>query len=127
MQFYHSNHYLWGTEGFSVMCGGHAQMGGAQTSSVIIDMQYLNTVEVIEPTEDGEYAILKIGGGSKGGHVYDALDGTDWAFLGPRAVTIGEHHYLAMSQIKVLISGRRWWLPSGWWYRLSNWKIRHRR
>ncbi|KAF8913671.1 FAD-binding domain-containing protein [Mucidula mucida] len=94
MQFYHSNHYLWGTEGFSVMCGGHAQMGGAQTSSVIIDMQYLNTVEVIEPTEDGEYAILKIGGGSKGGHVYDALDGTGWAFLGPRAVTIGAGGFL---------------------------------
>ncbi|KAI9739698.1 MAG: hypothetical protein M1834_006417 [Cirrosporium novae-zelandiae] len=94
MQFYSNAYALWGDEGFAIMCGGHADFGGAQSSSVIIDLQEMDSTQVFEPTETDEYAILKIGGGSKAGHVYDALDGTGWAFLGPRAATIGSGGFL---------------------------------
>lgn len=35
------------------------------------------------------WPVLKIGGGNDAGDVYNALDGTGWAFLGPRAASIG--------------------------------------
>lgn len=89
MQFYSAYHALW-EDGFAVMCGGHFSSGGAQSRSLIIDMQNLNSVVVNDPVDDQEPAILKIGGGTKSGHVYDELDGTGWAFLGARSTTIGK-------------------------------------
>lgn len=88
MQFYSKYHALW-EDGFSIMCGGHFSSGGAQSKSLIVDMQNLNNVIVNDPVDDSEPAILKIGGGTKSGHVYDELDGTGWAFLGARSTTIG--------------------------------------
>lgn len=32
---------------------------------------------------------MKVGGGNDAGDVYNALDGSGWAFLGPRAASIG--------------------------------------
>lgn len=89
MQFYSIYHSLW-KDGFAVMCGGHFSSGGAQSHSLIIDLQNMNNVIVNDPVDEQEPAILKIGGGTKSGHVYDMLDGTGWAFLGARSTTIGE-------------------------------------
>lgn len=95
MQFYSNNHPLW-TDGFAIMGGGHADFGGAQSPSIIIDLQKLGSTEIVTnpPTNSSEYAILKIGGGSEAGDVYDSLDGTGWAFLGPRAASIGVGGFL---------------------------------
>ncbi|KAK0650251.1 putative FAD-linked oxidoreductase YgaK [Lasiodiplodia hormozganensis] len=95
MQFYSNNHPLW-TDGFAIMGGGHADFGGAQSPSIIIDLQKLGSTEIvtIPPSNSSEYAILKIGGGSEAGDVYDTLDGTGWAFLGPRAASIGVGGFL---------------------------------
>ncbi|GME36560.1 putative FAD binding domain protein [Neofusicoccum parvum] len=96
MQFYSSVHALWGDAGFAIMGGGHADFGGAQSPSVIIDLAKLNSTDIVThpPENSTEYAILKIGGGSEAGDVYDALDGTGWAFLGPRAASIGVGGFL---------------------------------
>ncbi|RDW64827.1 6-hydroxy-D-nicotine oxidase [Coleophoma cylindrospora] len=88
MQFYSKYHGLW-DEAFAIMCGGHFSSGGAQTKSLIIDLQFLNAVILNDPVDASERAIVKIGGGTKSGHVYDELDGTGWAFLGARSTTIG--------------------------------------
>ncbi|ROW04786.1 hypothetical protein VMCG_04891 [Cytospora schulzeri] len=88
MQFYSKYHALW-EDGFAIMCGGHFSSGGAQSSSLIVDLQNLNNVIINDPVDDQEPAILKVGGGTKSGHVYDVLDGTGWAFLGARSTTIG--------------------------------------
>ncbi|EKG11276.1 FAD linked oxidase [Macrophomina phaseolina MS6] len=90
LQFYSKAHALW-ADGFAIMGGGHADAGGAQSPSVIIDLQKIGSTEVVSdpPKESTECAILKIGGGAEAGDVYDALDGTGWAFLGPRAASIG--------------------------------------
>lgn len=93
MNFYSAVHDLWGDDGFAIMGGGHADFGGAQSPSVIIDLQSglgSTSFATNPPTNSSDYAILKIGGGSDAGDVYDFLDGTGWAFLGPRAASIGE-------------------------------------
>lgn len=89
LQFYSKYHDLW-EDAFAIMCGGHFSSGGAQSKSLIIDMQNMNNVIVNDPVDKEEPAILKIGGGTKSGHVYDELDGTGWAFLGARSTTIGK-------------------------------------
>jgi hypothetical protein len=97
MKFYSNAHALWGTDGFAIMGGGHADFGGAQSPSVIVDLQSgldSTTLATNPPVNGSEYAILKIGGGSDAGDVYNALDGTGWAFLGPRAASIGKSTFL---------------------------------
>ncbi|KAK7544045.1 uncharacterized protein J3D65DRAFT_3627 [Phyllosticta citribraziliensis] len=91
MQFYSKAHPFWGDEGFAIMGGGHGDWGGAQSPSVVLDLQHISKTEIMTnpPKNSSEYAILKIGGGAEAGDVYDALDGTGWAFLGPRAASIG--------------------------------------
>lgn len=95
MQFYSSAHALW-TDGFAIMGGGHADFGGAQSPSVIIDLQKLAATEIITNPQKNtlDYAILKVGGGAEAGDVYNALDSTGWAFLGPRAASIGVGGFL---------------------------------
>ncbi|KAK7730827.1 hypothetical protein SLS57_001662 [Botryosphaeria dothidea] len=95
MQFYSNVHPLW-EDGFAIMGGGHADFGGAQSPSVIIDLQKIGSTEIVTnpPKNSTEYAVLKIGGGSEAGDVYDTLDGTGWAFLGPRAASIGVGGFL---------------------------------
>lgn len=102
MQFYSGQYALWGDEGFAIMGGGHADFGGAQSHSVVIDLQKLgNTEFAVNATstnatssDPATWPILKIGGGAEGGDVYTALDGTGWAFLGPRAASIGVGGFL---------------------------------
>lgn len=102
MQFYSIYHALW-EDGFAIMCGGHFSSGGAQSNSLIIDLQNLNNVIVNDPVDEQEPAILKIGGGTKSGHVYDVLDGTGWAFLGARSTTIGKKNLPALSNLLSLL------------------------
>lgn len=40
------------------------------------------------------WPILKVGGGNEAGDVYSVLEGTGWAFLGPRAASIGVGGFL---------------------------------
>lgn len=94
MQFYSAAHSLWGDDGFAIMGGGHADHGGAQSPSVIVDLSPLSTTEFVTGSSDistsnSSYPVLKIGGGADAGDVYNDLDGTGWAFLGPRAASIG--------------------------------------
>ncbi|KAK8220336.1 hypothetical protein IWZ01DRAFT_4019 [Phyllosticta capitalensis] len=95
MQFYSKANSFWG-DGFAIMGGGHFDTGGAQSPSVIMDLQRISNTEIVTnpPKNSSEYAILKIGGGAEAGDVYDALDGTGWAFLGPRAASIGVGGFL---------------------------------
>lgn len=95
MQFYSSAYTLW-EEGFAIMGGGHGDWGGAQSHSVIIDLQKLGSTEFMTnpPTNSSEYAVLKIAGGAEAGDVYDTLENTGWAFLGPRAASIGVAGFL---------------------------------
>lgn len=102
MQFYSAAHSLWGDDGFAIMGGGHADFGGAQSPSVIVDLYPLSTTEIATSSSDNSstngnsssYPILKVGGGADAGDVYDDLDGTGWAFLGPRAASIGVGGFL---------------------------------
>lgn len=104
MQFYSAAHALWGDDGFAIMGGGHADFGGAQSPSVIVDLSPLHTTEFVTGASDtltsgssnstSSYPILKIGGGADAGDVYNDLDGTGWAFLGPRAASIGVGGFL---------------------------------
>lgn len=100
MQFYSSAHALWGTTGFAIMGGGHADFGGAQSPSVIIDLWKLGETEfatdpaLASTAANGSFPILSIGGGADAGDVYDTLAGTGWAFLGPRAASIGVGGFL---------------------------------
>lgn len=105
MQFYSAAHTLWGDDGFAIMGGGHADFGGAQSPSVIVDLSPLHTTEFVTGASDtsrgggssngtSSYPILKIGGGADAGDVYNDLDGTGWAFLGPRAASIGVGGFL---------------------------------
>lgn len=101
MQFYSAAHTLWGDDGFAIMGGGHADFGGAQSPSVIIDLYPLSTTEFATSSSDNSstsgnnsYPILKVGGGADAGDVYNELDGTGWAFLGPRAASIGVGGFL---------------------------------
>lgn len=95
LQFYSGVHALW-TDGFAILGGGHADIGGGQTPSVVIDLREIGSTEIVEEPASGsdEWAVLKIGGGSEAGSVYSALDGTGWAFLGPRAASIGVGGFL---------------------------------
>lgn len=100
MQFYASQHALWGDEGFAIMGGGHADFGGAQSHSVIVDLQRLGSTSFAvnatnaSASDPASWAILQVGGGAEAGDVYSALDGTGWAFLGPRAASIGVGGFL---------------------------------
>jgi len=95
MQFYSAAHTLWGNDGFAFMAGGHADFGGAQSPSVIIDLYGMGKTEfATDPAhavanDSTTWPILKVGGGADGGGPVAALDGTGWAFLGPRGNTIG--------------------------------------
>jgi hypothetical protein len=96
MQFYAHANPLW-KEGFAIIGGGHADFGGAQSPSVVIDLRSINQTEIaFQPTrlDPNETAVLKVGGGSEAGTVYSALEGTGWAFLGPRAASIGVGGFL---------------------------------
>lgn len=95
MQFYSSVHPLW-QDGFAVIGGGHFDSGGAQSPSVVIDLRGIGSTEIVSQpsnfskiTSPNEYAVLKIGGGAEAGRVFSTLEGTGWAFLGPRAGSIG--------------------------------------
>lgn len=91
LQFYSSVHALW-TDGFAIIGGGHADFGGAQSPSVVIDLGSIATTTILPQSSNSppeEYPVLKVGGGTEAGSVYSALDGTGWAFLGPRAASIG--------------------------------------
>lgn len=103
MQFYSAAYSLWGHEGFAIMGGGHADHGGAQSPSVIVDLSPLRSTEFVTGASDilttsnstsSSYPVLKIGGGADAGDVYNDLDGTGWAFLGPRAASIGVGGFL---------------------------------
>ncbi|KAJ9156209.1 FAD-binding domain-containing protein [Pleurostoma richardsiae] len=100
MQFYSGQHALWSDEGFAIMGGGHADFGGAQSHSVIVDLQKLGATEIVTnstskaSSDPAQWAILKVGGGAEAGQVYSALEGTGWAFLGPRAASIGVGGFL---------------------------------
>lgn len=67
---------------------------------MVIDLRDIGSTEIVEepetisPENSTEWAVLKIGGGADAGHVYSALDGTGWAFLGPRAGSIGVGGFL---------------------------------
>jgi hypothetical protein len=76
------------------MGGGHADFGGAQSPSIIIDLRKLGATDFAINASDSSWPILKIGGGSDAGDVYDILDGTNWAFLGPRAASTGVGGFL---------------------------------
>lgn len=52
------------------------------------ETEFATTPNVSTAANDS-WPILKIGGGNNGGDVYSALDGTGWAFLGPRAASVG--------------------------------------
>lgn len=100
MQFYSGQYAFWGDEGFAIMGGGHADFGGAQSHSVIVDLQMLGSTQVVTNSNNtassnpADWAILKVGGGAEAGDVYSTLDGTGWAFLGPRAASIGVGGFL---------------------------------
>lgn len=59
-------------------------------------MRNIGTTEIVTHPSDPakEYAVLKIGGGAEAGRVYSTLEGTGWAFLGPRAGSIGVGGFL---------------------------------
>lgn len=48
----------------------------------------------VSTADNSTWPILKIGGGNDAGDVYNALAGTGWAFLGPRAASIGVGGFL---------------------------------
>ncbi|KAH8746957.1 hypothetical protein F5883DRAFT_437689 [Diaporthe sp. PMI_573] len=95
MQFYSAAHDLWGNDGFAFMAGGHADFGGAQSPSVIVDLYGMGETEfATDPTgvatnDSSQWPILKVGGGADGAGPPTALAGTGWAFMGPRGATIG--------------------------------------
>ncbi|EMD86840.1 hypothetical protein COCC4DRAFT_24647 [Bipolaris maydis ATCC 48331] len=94
IQFYSHANTLW-KDGFAIIGGGHGGTGGAQSPSVVIDLRLVNTTEIISSKSNAtEPPVLKIGGGAEAGSVYTALDGTGWAFLGPRAASIGVGGFL---------------------------------
>ncbi|KAF9690380.1 hypothetical protein EKO04_011569 [Ascochyta lentis] len=94
LQFYSHANTLW-NEGFAIIGGGHADFGGAQSPSVVIDLSFINKTEIItSKSNPNETAVLKVGGGSEAGTVYSALEGTGLAFLGPRAASIGVGGFL---------------------------------
>lgn len=63
---------------------------------MIVDLRNVGTTEIVTHPSDPakEYAVLKIGGGAEAGRVYSTLEGTGWAFLGPRAGSIGVGGFL---------------------------------
>lgn len=127
MNFYSNVHALW-ADGFAIMGGGHLDTGGAQSPSVIIDLQSgfgSTSFASNPPLNSSDWAILKIGGGSDAGDVYDFLDGTGWAFLGPRAASIGEFPSWFIG-LPTLIIHRSWWFPSWWRDRFPSQQIRCR-
>ena len=94
MQFYSHANTLW-KDGFAVMGGGHLDTGGAQSPSVVIDLRFINKTEIIHSKNNStEWPILKVGGGSEAGTVFSTLEGSGWAFLGPRAASIGVGGFL---------------------------------
>ncbi|KAF2771430.1 FAD-binding domain-containing protein [Teratosphaeria nubilosa] len=100
MQFYSGVKDLW-HDGFAVMGGGHGNHGGAQSPSVIIDLVHISETSIVyqppvasDNISSTDYAILKLGGGAEAGSVYEALDDSGWAFLGPRAASIGVGGFL---------------------------------
>lgn len=95
MQFYSSAHQLW-QDGFAIMGGGHGDTGGGQSPSVVVDLESISSTQIVYQgsRNPNDYAVLKIGGGAEAGSVYNALDGTGWAFLGPRAASIGVGGFL---------------------------------
>lgn len=70
------------------------QVGGAQSPSVIVDLRKLGTTEFATNATVSSWPILKIGGGADAGDVFSALENTGWAFLGPRAASIGVGGFL---------------------------------
>ncbi|KKY37727.1 putative fad binding domain-containing protein [Diaporthe ampelina] len=100
MQFYSAAHTFWGDNGFAIMGGGHADFGGAQSPSVIIDLhkfgetEFASSANVSATSPSTSWPILKVGGGNEAGDVYSVLEGTGWAFLGPRAASIGVGGFL---------------------------------
>lgn len=115
MQFYSKANSFWG-DGFAIMGGGHFDTGGAQSPSVIMDLQRISNTEIVTnpPKNSSEYAILKIGGGAEAGDVYDALDGTGWAFLGTRILL----PFLPVLTLSRSTCGIHWcwWLSFRWRY-----------
>ncbi|KAH5453984.1 hypothetical protein HBI24_246130 [Parastagonospora nodorum] len=94
MQFYSHANTLW-KDGFAILGGGHLDTGGAQSPSVVIDLRFINTTEIISSKVNAtEPPVLKVGGGSEAGTVYAAVENTGWAFLGPRAASIGVGGFL---------------------------------
>ncbi|POS78753.1 FAD binding domain-containing protein [Diaporthe helianthi] len=93
LQFYSAAHTFWGDDGFAIMGGGHADFGGAQSPSIIIDLfRHHCQGQLHQPSTS--WPILKVGGGSEAGDVYSLLNGTGWAFLGPRDGPVGVGGFL---------------------------------
>lgn len=64
-----------------------------------LDRYHLGATEFATSTDvstadNSSWPILKVGGGNDAGDVFNALEGTGWAFLGPRAASIGVGGFL---------------------------------
>jgi len=79
------------TDGFAFVSGGHGQTGAATSNTLVIDLAFLNSTQIItDITIDGQPgALISYEGGGRWAGVYSATNGSGWAALGARVDNVG--------------------------------------